>query len=115
MIIYSCICRALDSTVLVESSNPQLGGNASQVTLALMEALRDAPHFAPEGEPKTFSQRNEEESHDFFADLINSCTGGLYVAMDGATTSNHFFHVWLKDGIYYSCLSDDEDYREQQV
>lgn len=99
--------------MLVESSNPQLGGNASQVMLALMEALRDAPDLIPEGERRTYSQQNQG-STDFFSELVNSCTGGLYVAMDG-TTSEHFFHIVHQGGIYYSCLSDDSFHREQQV
>eukprot|EP00545_Synedropsis_sp_CCMP1620_P003447 CAMPEP_0119009956 /NCGR_PEP_ID=MMETSP1176-20130426/4702_1 /TAXON_ID=265551 /ORGANISM="Synedropsis recta cf, Strain CCMP1620" /LENGTH=267 /DNA_ID=CAMNT_0006962541 /DNA_START=67 /DNA_END=870 /DNA_ORIENTATION=- len=107
-IIYTCICRAVDGVILTELS--QVGGNADQVMQALMERLVEIPEALPAGTRKTFSQTNTDTG-DFFGDLVAACTGG-YVNMDG---SEHFFHITLKHGVYYACISDDSDVRGQQV
>lgn len=109
-IIYTCIARAKDATVLVESSAPELGGNAPQITLALLHYIRDHPEILEEGARKTWSQKNDATA-DFFSGLIDSLTGGNEL-LDG---TEHYFHVLRKDGVIYSCLSDDSDPREQNV
>jgi len=112
MIFYSCIARAFDGVVLAESQHPDTGGNGDQIMRALMDRLVEIPEAIPPSTGKTFSQRNTETG-DFFADML-FCTGG-YVFMDGDNEIDHFFHVWYYDGVYYSCISDDDDNRAQQV
>jgi hypothetical protein len=109
-IIYTCIARAKDATVLAESSAPELGGNAPQLTLALLQYIRDHPQVLEEGARKTWSQKNDATA-DFFTGLFDSLTGGNDL-LDGTA---HFFHLMKKDGIIFSCLSDDSDTREQNV
>ena len=109
-IIYTCIARAKDATILVESTAPELGGNAPQVSLALMEYIRDHPQILEEGARKTWYQKNGA-TKDFFSGMIDSFTGD-YDIMDG---TEHFFHVVKKSEVVYSCLSDDNDPREQNV
>jgi hypothetical protein len=111
MIVYAVICRSRDAAVLVENYSPELGGNAPQVTVALLERLRDHPEFLPPGERKIFAQRND--TNDFFSDILMACTGG-FENPDGGLM-DHFFHVWHVGGVFYSCLSDDPDVRSHQV
>lgn len=108
MILYASIYRATGATILAELA--EVGGNADQVMLALIERLVEIPEALPTGTRKTFSQRNTDTG-DFFGDLVAACTGG-YVSMDG---SEHFFQVRLNNGVFYACVSDDSDYRSQQV
>jgi hypothetical protein len=111
MIVYAVICRSHDAAVLVENYSPELGGNAPQVTVALLERLRDHPEFLPPGERKIFAQRND--TNDFFGDIFVACTGGVDNTDGGLM--EHFFHVWHVGGVFYSCLSDDPDVRSHQV
>jgi len=114
MIVYAVICRSRDAAVLVENYSPELGGNAPQVTLALMERLRDHPEFLTKGESKTFSQRNEETDFFAFTSFLEACyTGG---EKDNATAyGDHFFHVIHDGTVLFSCLSDDPDPRSHAV
>lgn len=109
MIIYVSICRALDAAMLAESMSPELGGNAHEVMQLLMERLSEIPEAMGGAEQKTFSQKNQ---NDFFGDWVASCTGG-YVNMDGGI--EHFFHVYLQDGVYYACIGDDRELKGQYV
>jgi len=109
-IIYACIARAKDATILVESTAPELGGNAPQISLALMEYIRDHPKSLEEGARKTWLQKNEG-TKDFFSGMIEACAGG-YDTLDG---TEHYFHTFKKNGVIYSCLSDDDDQRQQSV
>ena len=62
MIVYSVIARTKDAVVLAEfSSDNLMSGNAPQVTIALMEHLRDNPHLLRDGEMKTFVHNNEDD------------------------------------------------------
>lgn len=113
MIVYAVICRSRDAAVLAENYSPELGGNAPQVTVALMERLRDRPEYLPEGSQKTFAQRNEEFDLFAFRGMLEACTGG---GGDGTTvTGDHFFHVIHDGTVLFTCLSDDPDPRSHQV
>lgn len=111
MIVYAVICRSRDAAVLAENYSPELSGNAPQVTMALMERLRDHPEFLSEGETKTFAQRNEDFDFFAFRGMLEACTGGGGTAVTG----DHFFHVIHDGTVYFSCLSDDPDLRSHQV
>eukprot|EP00548_Thalassiothrix_antarctica_P009569 CAMPEP_0194159406 /NCGR_PEP_ID=MMETSP0152-20130528/77813_1 /TAXON_ID=1049557 /ORGANISM="Thalassiothrix antarctica, Strain L6-D1" /LENGTH=197 /DNA_ID=CAMNT_0038868969 /DNA_START=156 /DNA_END=749 /DNA_ORIENTATION=- len=113
MIFYTCIARTFDGVVLAEAQHPTTGGNGDQIMRTLMDRLVEIPEAIPPSTGKTFSQRSKGETGDFFADML-FCTGG-YIFMDGGSEIDHFFHVWNYDGIYYSCISDDDDNRAQQV
>lgn len=106
--MYACVCRAVDATMLAELA--EVDGNADQVMQALTERLVEIPEALPFGSRKTFSQTNTDTG-DFFGDLVMAFTGG-YVNMDG---SEHFFQIWHNNGVFYACISDDSDYRGQQV
>ena len=108
MILYTCICRARDAVILVELK--EVGGNSDQVMQALTERLVEIPEALPLGTRKTFSQRNTDTG-DFFGDLVAACTGG-YVTMDGM---EHFFHIWHSSGLFVACISDDAEYKGQEV
>jgi hypothetical protein len=108
MILYASIFRARDAVILAELK--EVGGNSDQVMQALMERLVEIPEALPSGTRKTFSQRNTETG-DFFGDLVAACTGG-YVSMDG---TEHFFHVWNSSGLFFACISDDAEYKGQEV
>ncbi|KAI2508325.1 hypothetical protein MHU86_6130 [Fragilaria crotonensis] len=108
MILYACICRARDAVMLVELK--EVGGNSDQVMQALTERLVEIPEALPSGTRKTFSQRNTDTG-DFFGDLVAACTGG-YVSMDG---TEHFFQVWHSSGLFLTCISDDAEFKGQEV
>lgn len=111
MIVYAVICRSRDAAVLSENYSPELGGNAPQVTMALMERLRDCPEYLTKGESKTFAQRNEETDFFAFTSFIGACTGGA----DAPTLGDHFFCVMHDGTVFFSCLSDDPDPRSHAV
>jgi hypothetical protein len=112
MIVYSVIARAKDAAVLAETSSDNLmSGNAPQVSIALMEHLRDNPQLIRDEEMKTFVHSNEEDEDDFFSDFLNVCA----MQMDVSDVEEYFFHLLLKDGVYYCCISDDPDTRDQKV
>lgn len=111
MIVYAVICRSRDAAVLCENYTPELGGNAPQVSMALMERLRDHPEYLASGESKTFAQRNEETDFFAFTSFLEACTGGA----GDATMGDHFFHVMHDGTVYFSCLSDDPDPRSHAV
>jgi len=113
MIFYTCIARTFDGVVLAEAQYPTTGGNGDQIMRTLMDRLVEIPEAVPPSTGKTFSQCNRGKRGDFFADML-LCNGD-YIFMDGGDEIDHFFHVWNYDGIYYSCISDDDDNRAQQV
>jgi hypothetical protein len=110
MIIYAVIARANDATVFTESQQ-ELKGNAAQVTLSLLEHLRDHPELIQEGERKTIVHCNEIEN-DFFSHFAEACSA---ILNDSDGPDEYFFHLYLKDGVVYCCLGDDSDGREQTV
>uniref|UniRef100_A0A7R9WY67 V-SNARE coiled-coil homology domain-containing protein n=1 Tax=Craspedostauros australis TaxID=1486917 RepID=A0A7R9WY67_9STRA len=118
MIVYFVICRSQDAAVLVEMATEALRGNAPQVTTALMEHLRDHPQQAPEGDLKTFVQRNGAEGEDdIFNMFMNACTVAVRTSatMDLGDVEEHYFHLLHDDGVFYCCLSDDDELRKQKV
>ena len=50
-------------------------------------------------------------SGENFSGMIEACAGG-YDTLDG---TEHYFHTFKKNGVIYSCLSDDDDQRQQSV
>ena len=111
MIIYAVICRARDASILADCSSPELRGNAAHVTQMLMEHLRDHPELIFDGDCKTFVQRNEAEN-DFFSHFIEACATALG---DSYAAEEHYFHLYFKDEVFYCCLGDDPDIRDQKV
>lgn len=112
MIIYAVIARASDAAVLADCCDPLLKGNAPLVTTVLMEHLRDHPELVQEGDLRTFVQRNTDDSLDFFTNFFDlACS----MAMGDDEVDENYFHLYLKDGVYYCCISDDEDSRDQKV
>ena len=115
MIIYTVISRAQDAAVLVECADRELTGNAPQVTSMLLGHLRDHPEIMQEGELKTFVQRNQHGNNnglDFVSYFFDSCSAAL-----GEETyeDEHYFHLILKEGVYFCCIGDDPDLRDQKV
>ena len=112
MIIYTVICRSRDTAVLVEVSSPELlSGNAPQVTATLLGHLHDHPEILAEGERKTFVQRNQDD-FDFFSSFIESCASAFG---EESVPDEHYFHVYFTQGVYYCCIGDDSDIRDQKV
>jgi len=110
MILYAAVARLRDAAILVEISEPSWKGNAGQVMAALLQHLRDNPESIEEGERRTFVHRNDAES-DFFYHFIEACA----VALGDSNVEEHYFHVFRRDSILYSCLADDPDTRDQVV
>ncbi|KAL3910567.1 MAG: hypothetical protein SGILL_007644 [Bacillariaceae sp.] len=118
MIVYAVICRSKDANILCEFSSEALTGNAPQVTAALLEHLRDHPAIMKEGDLKTFRHRNDGTSEeDFFSQFLQACTVAVSTAeeLDLGSVEEYFFHLWHQDEVFYCCLSDDRDPREQKV
>lgn len=111
MIIYTVICRVRDVAVLVEVSSPELSGNAPQVTTKLLTHLRDHPELLVEGEYKTFVQRNQQEE-DFLSNIVQSCAS---VLNEEPWDEDYYFHLLMRDGVFYCCIGDDPDIRDQKV
>lgn len=119
MIVYAVICRAKDAAVLVEFLTESLTGNAPQVTTALLEHMRDNPNIIQEGKLKTFVHRNSDDdfSEDFFSTVVQACTVPINTAeeLDLGHFQEHYFHLWLQDGVYYCCLTDSPEPRHHKV
>ena len=112
MIIYAAIARVTDAAVLVDCCDPLLKGNAALVTSILMEHLRDNPTLVNEGDLRTFVQRNADESLDFFSHFLDSACA---MALGDDTVDENYFHLYRKEQVFYCCLSDDLDARDQKV
>jgi hypothetical protein len=119
MIVYTVICRSKDAAVLVEVSSEALTGNVPQITMSLMEHLRDHPAAVREGDLKTYVQRNEAASgdEDYFSQFMQAFTVAITSAetLDLADIEEHYFHLWHAGGVFYCCLSDDGDTKDQKV
>lgn len=111
MIVYAVICRASDAAVLAEHSTESLSGNAPQVTIALVQHLKENSDSVRDSELKTFVHNNEEGADDFFSDFLNVCA----MNVDADEMEESYFHLFLKDGVFYVCISDDPDTRDQKV
>jgi hypothetical protein len=112
-IVYACICRQRDAAILTEVCDKDVKGTVSQVMVELLQHLRDHPELFAESEMKTFVQRNESEL-DFFNHFFEACSAALGEDV-GDVTPERFFHLYLMDGVFYCCLSDDHDIRDQKV
>lgn len=114
-IIYSVICRAKDATILTEVCDRDLKGTFGSVWLELFQHLRDHPDFFKDGDLKTFVQRNQAEM-DFFSHFLEACSAVLNKD-DDINNSNPetFFHIFFNNGVFYGCLGDDSDTRDQKV
>jgi hypothetical protein len=118
MILYALICRRDDTAVLADCvCDSELRGSFSQVFVELLHHLRDHPGYCREGDLRTFVQRND--STDFFLHFLDACTafggGGDEGGGEEDSGREHYFQVFLKNGIFYGCLADDPDPRDQKV
>jgi hypothetical protein len=120
-IIYAVICRAKDAAILVEVCDKDVKGTFGTIMIELLQHLRDHPTIFQEGDLKTFIQRNSIEL-DFFSHFLEACSAAAAFGNDGTTdeedandTDSHFFHLYFKGGVFYCCLSDDADTRDQKV
>ena len=111
MIVYAAIGRASDAAILVDACDPLLKGNAQMVTCLLMQHLRDNPGIVHEGDRRTFRQRNVEQGLDFFSHFIEACT----TALGEDVVDENYFHLYYKNGVYYCCIGDDPDPKDQKV
>ena len=112
-IIYAAIGRAKDAAVLVDCCDPLLKGNAQLVTTLLLQHLMKLPQI-PDNERRTFIHRNTVTSNDFVANFLEACSVALGED-DSDTIEEHYFHLYSKDDVYYVCLGDDGDVRQQKV
>lgn len=123
MIVYAVICRSSDAAILCEYSTDDLTGNAPQCTAALLEHLRDHPNILKQGDLKTFRHSNKASSgggikeEDFLSQFLQACTVAVTTAdeMDLGSVEEYFFHLWHQEDIFYCCLGDDKDPRQQKV
>ena len=117
MIIYAAVARVRDGTILVEvTSATDFRGNVGQVMATFLAQLKDRPELIGDGERKTFIQRNEVET-DFFSHFIEACAVNFNMGDDGEAggVEEHYFHIFRTDEVFYSCLGDDPDPRDQKV
>jgi len=125
MIVYAVICRSKDAAILCEYSADDLTGNAPQCTAALLEHLRDHPKILKQGDLKTFRHTNKAtygsssgvKEEDFLSQFLQACTVAITTAdeMDLGSIEEYFFHLWHQEDIFYCCLGDDKDARQQKV
>mmetsp|Transcript_26338 Transcript_26338/g.56467 ORF Transcript_26338/g.56467 Transcript_26338/m.56467 type:complete len:278 (+) Transcript_26338:103-936(+) len=122
-IVYVAICRSSDAAILCEFSEGDLSGNAPQCTAALLEHLRDHPDVLKQGDLKTYRHTNKAsqsgggQDEDFFSQFLQACTIAVTTAdeLDLGSVEEYFFHLWHQEGIYYCCLGDDKESRQQKV
>lgn len=117
MIVYASIARVRDGAVLVEVTSTDYNRcNAGFVMTSLIQHLKDHPELLDEGQRKTFIQKNETET-DFFSHFIEVCA--VAIGDDNEDGENemqeHYFHLTRKDNVFYCCLGDDPDPRDQKV
>jgi len=122
MIVYAVICRSSDAAILCEYSTDELTGNVPQCTAALLEHLRDHPNILKQGDLKTFRHTNKPSSsgvneEDFLSQFLKAFTVAITTAdeMDLGSVEEYFFHLWHQEGVFYCCLGDDKDPRQQKV
>lgn len=111
-IIYAVVCRAKDAAILTEVCDRDIKGTFGSVMVELLQHLRDHPDFFKEGDLKTFVQRNQAE-RDFFSHFLEACSAAL--GDDDDATADSYFHLYFTRGVYYCCLADDSDARDQKV
>jgi len=112
-IVYAVVCRAKDAAVLAEVCDRDIKGSVAPVMVELLQHLRDHPTFFNDGDRKTFVQRNESEL-DFFSHFIEACSAAIGEGSEDEQ-QEHYFHLFFKDEVFYACLADDPDTRDQKV
>ena len=123
MIVYAVVCRSSDAAILCEFSTDDLSGNAPQCTAAILEHMRDHPNILKEGDLKTFRNTNRHNGsastseEDFLSQFLQACSVAITTAdeMDLGSVEEYFFHIWHQKGIFYCCLGDDKEARQQKV
>ena len=125
--------------------NSDLKGNAPQVTTALLEHLCAHPETFNEGDLKTYvnrsdggggsswggggsgffgrgrgRQQQQQDPNDMFNQFLHACTIPITSVtadeeLDLGNIQEHYFHVWNYDGVFYCCLSDDRNQKDQKV
>jgi len=124
MIIYTVVARASDGSVLAECSAAGMEGNYPSVLQQLIVILNKRPKLISVGNRKTFMYpSNERSSNDANCDACGSFWTGIdgllgITGDSGEGSSNsldHFFHVIRGEGVWYMCLSDDNEGRQQNV
>ena len=114
MIVYTIVCRASDARVLAEWLDRDVkNSNCAQVTVELLRHL-SLSEAVKDGDLKTFVQRNDTK--DFVSHLVDKvhwvCGGEEEYEDD---TGEHYFHLYRHGGVFYCCLGDDPDSRDQKV
>jgi len=120
MIVYACICRASDTTVLCETTTPGVEGNFAQVSLQLLQVLHDIGALEDETR-RTFvhdSGENDLSSGDILdasdAKKMNCSPGsGMESLFNGTAPlgekndlSQVFFHCAVYHGVIYLSVTD---------
>ena len=131
MIVYAVVARASDAAVLsefyAEEAMMTTTGNVPQVTASLLEHLRDHPQIMKDGDLKTFRQQSSTSrvgsgggcvsDDDFFGQFLQACTVAVNMSeqLETGDVQEYFFHLWSSNKVFYCCLSDDRDPKEQKV
>ena len=131
-ILYAVICRSKDAAVLAEfiSEAMPVGSNAPQVTVALLEHLRDNPAAVQDGDMTTYVHRNDgsnnkgssssgrKKNDDIFGSFLQACTVPLKTTdenLELGHVQENYFHLWNEKNVFYCCLSDDPNPKYQKV
>lgn len=113
-IVYAVVCRARDAAVLAEACDRDIKGSVGPVMVELLQHLSKNPELFADGDMKTFVQRNDDEDQlDFFSHFIEACSAAI--GEGTVETEEHYFHLYFKDELFYCCLGDDPDTRDQKV
>lgn len=118
MILYAVIARVIDGVVLVDGSSPELKGNFQQVATDFLSRLIDHRDELTEGTRKTFIHQNPVE-RDYLSYFIDSCASAIGEVAphedSDLTASEYYFHLLVRKDLYFCCLGDDPDTRDQKV
>lgn len=75
--------------------------------------LRDHPTILGHEERKTLVQTNEEDT-DFLNTFFEACSP-MSDGDDNDDVMDHFFHLYCFQEVYYVCMADDPDFKDQKV
>lgn len=112
-IVYAAVSRAKDATIFSEVCDRDVKGTVGPVMVELLQHLSQHPDFFQDGDRKTFVQRNDSET-DFFSHFIEACAAAIGDE-SGEDSTEHYVHLLYKDEVFYCCLGDDPDTRDQKV
>jgi len=124
MIVYTVVARASDGDILAECSASGMEGNYPSVSQKLIASLNKRPNLISVGNRKTFMYLSDKRSSkDVACDPFDSLWSGIdgLLGYNGVTSEgssndfDNFFHVVRGEGVWYMCLSDDNDGRQQNV